>query len=75
MGWKLVTFTFFVAPLIALLPGVALLVLRRSHVIPYGPFLSLGLVLALFAGEVFLRASGVEESVRLLWFYTMPWAS
>ena len=67
LGWKLVVFTFFAAPVLAVVPGVIVLVRKRSHEIPYGPFLSLGLVLALFAGEPILRASGVEDSVRWIW--------
>lgn len=69
LGWKLAVLTFFIAPVLALIPGLFVLLLRRSHVIPYGPFLSLGLVLSLFAGEAFLRASGFEEMIRILWDY------
>lgn len=69
LGWKLVALTFFVAPVLALIPGVFVLLFKRSHVIPYGPFLSLGLILALFAGNDLLRISGVEESFQLLWSY------
>ena len=69
LGWKLVTLTFFLAPVLAVLPGLILLVFKRSHVIPYGPFLSLALVLALFFGAAIIRAAGVEETVRLLWEY------
>ncbi len=72
LGWKLVLLTFFLAPLLALIPGLLVLLLKRSHLIPYGPFLSLGLILALFVGNDILRATGVEESVRLLWAYR-PW--
>ena len=49
--------------------GVAVLVFKRSHVIPYGPFLSLGLVLALFWGADVLRVTGMEETVQALWSY------
>jgi leader peptidase (prepilin peptidase)/N-methyltransferase len=66
LGWQMVAVTFFIAPMIALLPGMLVLAFKRSHVIPYGPFLSLGLVVALFAGHDLLRISGVEESLRLL---------
>ncbi len=72
LGWKLVLFTFFIAPMLALIPGLVVLLVKRSHVIPYGPFLSLGLVLALFAGNDIIRATGFEDSVRLLWEYR-PW--
>ena len=69
LGWKLVALTFTIAPLLALLPGLFVLIRRRSHVIPYGPFLSLGLVIALFFGHDLLRVSGVEDTVSLLWSY------
>ena len=66
LGWKLVLLTFFLAPFLALAPGVVMLVLKRSHYIPYGPFLSVGLVVSLFFGEHILRASGIEDAVRVL---------
>jgi leader peptidase (prepilin peptidase)/N-methyltransferase len=69
LGWKLVALTFFISPILALIPGLFVLLFKRSHVIPYGPFLSLGLVIALFFDEAILRAIGVEETVRLLWEY------
>ena len=72
LGWKLALFTFFIAPMLALIPGLIVLLVKRSHVIPYGPFLSAGLILALFEGNKILRATGVEESFSLLWEYR-PW--
>ena len=66
LGWKPVLLTFFLAPFLALIPGLVMLVLKRSHYIPYGPFLSAGLVVSLFFGSDILRASGVEETMRLL---------
>ena len=64
LGWKLVALTFFTAPILALIPGVMVLLFKRSHVIPYGPFLSLGLILALFLGNALLRTTGIEDAVR-----------
>ena len=69
LGWKLVALTFFLAPILALIPGLFVLLLKRSHVIPYGPFLSLGLLISLFLGNDLLRVSGAEETIRLLWEY------
>jgi len=69
LGWKLALVTFFISPMLALIPGLAVLLFKRSHVIPYGPFLSLGLIVSMFVGHELLRASGIEESVRLLWHY------
>ena len=67
LGWKTVAVCFFISPVLALVPGLIVLFVKRSHVIPYGPFLSLGLVAALFFGDALLRVSGIEESVQLLW--------
>ncbi len=69
LGWKAVTVTFFLAPLFALIPGVFVLLFKRSHVIPYGPFLSLALIVSLFFGREILLFSGMEETIRLLWEY------
>ena len=69
LGWKLVVLTFFISPLLALGPGLIVLVTRRSHVISYGPFLSLGLIVSLFAGQEILQRTGMEDSVRMLWEY------
>jgi leader peptidase (prepilin peptidase)/N-methyltransferase len=67
LGWRPVTLTFFLAPILALIPGLIVLCWKRSHVIPYGPFLSLGLVVSLLFGDALWHLSGVEETVRLLW--------
>jgi leader peptidase (prepilin peptidase)/N-methyltransferase len=69
LGWKLVLLTFFLAPMLALVPGLIVLLVHRTHVIPYGPFLAAGLVVSLFAGQQILDRTGFEESVRLLWEY------
>ncbi|OGX39114.1 MAG: hypothetical protein A3C53_06240 [Omnitrophica WOR_2 bacterium RIFCSPHIGHO2_02_FULL_68_15] len=72
LGWKLVLVTFFTAPILALIPGLFVLLFKRSHVIPYGPFLSLGLVASLFFGNTILRMSGIEDTFRLLWEFYGP---
>ena len=73
LGWKLVLVTFFIAPIVALIPGLLVLLLKRSHIIPYGPFLSIGLVVSLFAGNTLLQVTGMEETIRLIWMYYKPW--
>ncbi len=67
IGWKMATVAFVLAPFLALIPGVLMLALKRSHFIPYGPYLSLAIVAAIFFGEDLLAASRVEDTVRLLW--------
>lgn len=69
LGWKPVGLTFFLAPIVALIPGLFILLFRRSHVIPYGPFLSVALVVSLFCGNDILRLTGIEDTARLLWEY------
>ena len=69
LGWKAVVLTFFLAPLLALVPGILVLLLKRSHVIPYGPFLSVALLVALFAGPHIIALSGAEETIAMLWSY------
>ena len=69
LGWKLVLLTFFLAPVLALLPGFFVLLFRRSHVIPYGPFLSLALAVALFFGRDLIHLSRMDETMQLMWDY------
>jgi len=69
LGWKLVTLTFFLAPMLALIPGLYVLLMKRSHVIPYGPFLSAGLMVSIFFGDGVLRISGIDDTIRILWEY------
>ncbi len=69
LGWKLVLLSFFLAPVLAVVPGMIWLWWKRSSLIPYGPFLSAALVVSLFAGQELLQMSGIEDTVTLLWFY------
>ena len=69
LGWKLVTVSFFAAPMLALIPGLLVLLFKRSHLIPYGPFLSMALVASLFFGDEILRMTGLEETIPMLWHY------
>jgi leader peptidase (prepilin peptidase)/N-methyltransferase len=72
LGWQLALVAFFLAPMLAVIPGLIVLFVKKSHVIPYGPFLSLALVVAMVWGYDLLRVSGIDESMRLLWEYR-PW--
>ena len=72
LGWKAVLITFFIAPIFALIPGLFVLAFKKSHIIPYGPFLSIALIVSLFAGDAIVRASGMDEAIRLLWEYYGP---
>ncbi len=50
LGWKLVVLTFFIAPFLALVPGLYLKFRCEEETMPYGPYLALGAIVALFAG-------------------------
>ncbi len=66
-GWKVVLVTFFLSPFLGVLYGVPRLVLKGEHLMPYGPFLSLGAVLALlFRTELCSFLEPLEYLVGLL---------
>jgi len=46
-GWKVAVIAFFLSPFIGLLYGIPLALLTDEHVMPYGPFLSIGAILAI----------------------------
>lgn len=48
LGWQKALITFFVAPFLGAIFGVASLIIRKDHTIPYGPFLALGSIIAMF---------------------------
>ncbi len=66
LGWKAVVLTFFMAPLLAVAPGLFVLVKKKSHEIPYGPFLSIALIAALFAGQRIIDLTGIEHTVGMI---------
>ena len=51
MGWKLALLTFFLAPYLGIALGVMNLLTKKDHTIPYGPFISIGALIALFWGN------------------------
>lgn len=55
LGWKLALVTFFVAPFFGAIVGLYILAKKRSHLIPYGPFLSLAALVGLLWGEEIIR--------------------
>jgi len=54
LGWKLALFTFFAAPLFGAIVGVILKIKDGRETIPYGPYLSLAAVVAMFFGDKIL---------------------
>lgn len=55
IGWKLTILTFFIAPAFGAVVGIILKIKKGKDTIPYGPYLSLGAVVAIFLGEKILR--------------------
>jgi len=55
LGWKLGVATFFLAPFLGLLFGIPKLFLKKEHVIPYGPFLSLAAFICILSKGVFIN--------------------
>ncbi len=66
LGWQAVAIAFFLSPMLALIPGLLLIYFKKEHVIPYGPFLAMALLVALFADDWLLRTTGVDETIRLI---------
>jgi len=54
LGWKAVLVTFFIAPFLGAFVGIINLLIRKDHLIPYGPFLSLAAVVSIFWAEKIL---------------------
>jgi leader peptidase (prepilin peptidase)/N-methyltransferase len=48
MGWQMAVLTFFLAPFLGIVIGIVNLVTKKDHTIPYGPFLSIAALVALF---------------------------
>lgn len=55
MGVKAVLLVFFMAPFLAVIYSVFALIFKRSHLIPYLPYLSLAAVITFFYGNQILR--------------------
>ena len=55
LGWKLVLLTFFMAPFFGSIIGIYLKIKHKQDYIPYGPYLSLAALVAIFLGNEILR--------------------
>ena len=55
LGWKSAILAFLLAPFLGLVFGLINLLTKKDHTIPYGPFLSLGALLALFWSDKIIR--------------------
>jgi len=55
LGWKLAIFVFFLAPFFGAAVGITLKIKEGKEIIPYGPYLSLAAICAMFYGDIILR--------------------
>jgi len=51
LGWKIALVAFFVAPFFAMVYGLAAIIFKKSHLIPYLPYLSAAVVVAFLWGN------------------------
>jgi leader peptidase (prepilin peptidase)/N-methyltransferase len=54
LGWQKALLTFFIAPFFALVIGLIILIRKKDHTVPYGPFLSLAALVSLFWAETII---------------------
>jgi len=55
LGYKKALFTFFAAPFFGTVVGIYVLIKKKDHIIPYGPFLSLAAFISLFWYEPIMK--------------------
>ena len=55
LGWKLVILTFFIAPIFGAAVGIVQRIKSGKEIIPYGPYLSLAALVAIFFGDHILQ--------------------
>jgi len=55
LGWKLGFLTFFLAPLVAVIYGLYIILFKKSHLIAYLPFLSIAAFISAFWGDKIIR--------------------
>lgn len=73
LGWELALATFFIAPFLGTIAGIYVLVCKKSHLIPYGPFLSIAAIISLFFSQIIIPyihgiMYSAKEIIRLLLF-------
>lgn len=54
LGWKLALLVFFLAPFFGSIVGIVLKIKNDTHIIPYGPYLSLAAIIAILWGNKIL---------------------
>ena len=56
IGWKLAIFTFFLAPFFGSFTGIFMKLKYGKEIIPYGPYLSIAALVAIFWGEEIIKS-------------------
>ena len=67
LGWKLAVLTFFLAPFLGAVIGLYAKFIKKEEIIPYGPFLSFGALISLFAGDKIIRQLFGDTDIPL-WY-------
>ncbi len=68
VGWKLGVAIFFVAPFFGLLMAIPVLIRKKTHLIPYGPFLSLAALVCIFFQDYFIGIVDVYIQILTILF-------
>jgi len=55
LGWQKVVLVFFLAPFLGATVGLINLLVKKDHILPYGPFLSLAAIFSLFWADKIIR--------------------
>lgn len=55
LGWQKVIFVFFLAPFLGALVGIINYLVKKGHIIPYGPFLSFAAIFSIFWMDKIIR--------------------
>jgi leader peptidase (prepilin peptidase)/N-methyltransferase len=55
LGWQRATISFFLAPFFGAAIGIYMLINKKDHTIPYGPFLSLAALISIFFADKIIR--------------------
>ena len=55
LGWQRAAMSFFLAPFFGAAVGIYMLIIKKDHTIPYGPFLSLAALISIFWADKIMR--------------------
>lgn len=55
LGWQKAILVFFLAPFFGVIVGLINILVKKDHILPYGPFLSLAAIVSLFWADKIIR--------------------